>query len=88
MLDMVHSSTTGRIAAVVGDVLQKHQVDGPVEVEVELSRYGLTSIDMVELMLGVEAEFDVAIPPAEITLNNFKSIATIAALVARLSPAG
>jgi acyl carrier protein len=41
---------------------------------------------MVGLMLGVEAEFNLVIPPNEITPENFLSIASIATLVDRLCP--
>ena len=84
-----HGEPTGlaRIGSVVGDVLSKHGVAGPVAPDADLGRLGMTSIDMVELMLGVEAEFDVAIPADEITLQNFSSVSSIATLVSRLSPA-
>lgn len=75
-----------RIGSVVGEVLSKHGVVGPVAPDADLGRLGMTSIDMVELMLGVEAEFDVAIPADEITLQNFSSVSSIATLVSRLSP--
>lgn len=75
-----------RIGSVVGDVLSKHGVAGPVAPDADLGRLGMTSIDMVELMLGVEAEFDVAIPADEITLLNFNSLSSIATLVSRLTP--
>ena len=77
---------SNRVGTIAADVLRKHGVDGPVAADADLGRCGLTSIDMVELMLGVEAEFDVAIPPAEITAQNFHSVGTIAALVSRLAP--
>ena len=86
MLAHAHRSATAQVAAVVADVLAKHGVDGPVAADADLGRYGMTSIDMVALMLGVEAEFDVSIPAAEITLKNFSSIAAMASLVARLRP--
>lgn len=86
MLDRVQSSVTGRCAAVVENVLAKHGLERAPAVEAELGRFGMTSIDMVELMFGVEAEFDLSIPPTEITPENFRSIAAIAALVSRLSP--
>ena len=38
----------------------------------------------VKLMLAVEAAFDVAIPDAELTPENFRSIAAIEALLERL----
>lgn len=86
MLDVVNSSAAGRIGGIVEEILSRRGVDGPVAADAELARYGLTSIDMVEVMLGVEAEFDVAIPPAEITMDNFRSIGAMVALVSRLRP--
>ena len=84
MLERVTMGADGRIAAVVAEVLAKRGVVGRVAADADLARSGMTSIDMVELMLGVEAEFDVTIPPEEITLLNFSSVAAMAALVARL----
>lgn len=87
MLDHVNSSPARRIGDLVEDILSRRGVDGPVAPEAELARFGMTSIDMVEVMLGVEAEFDVTIPPAEITLDNFRSVAAMVSLVARLRAA-
>jgi acyl carrier protein len=42
---------------------------------------GLTSMDMVNLMLGVEAEFDFTIPQSEITPENFQSVETLQRMV-------
>jgi acyl carrier protein len=50
----------------------------------DLVDVGMTSVDMVSLMLAVEAEFDVLIPPPDITPQNFRSVATIDALLCRL----
>ena len=86
MLDHVKLSPAARIERLVEEVLARHGIDGPVAAEAELGRLGLTSIDMVEVMLGVEAEFDVTIPPAEITLDNFRSVAAMVGLVSRLRP--
>ena len=85
MLAHRDNAPTDQIIEVVSQILQKHGVDGPVPVDVDLARYGMTSIDMVELMLGIEAEFDITIPPAEITLRNFSSVAAMQDLVARLT---
>ena len=41
----------------------------------------------VKLMLAIEAAFDIAIPDAELTPENFRSIAAIEALVERLRAA-
>ncbi|HYA72316.1 MAG TPA: phosphopantetheine-binding protein [Roseiarcus sp.] len=45
---------------------------------------GLTSIATVKLMLAIEAAYDIAIPDADLTPENFRSIGAIEALVARL----
>jgi acyl carrier protein len=45
-------------------------------------------MDMVNLMLGVEAEFDFTIPQSDITPENFQSVETLKRLVAgQLAPA-
>ena len=85
MLAHRDNAPVDQITEVVSQILQKHGVDGPVPVDVDLARFGMTSIDMVELMLGIEAEFDLMIPPSEITLRNFSSVAAVQELVARLT---
>lgn len=74
-----------RMLALVKSILAKNSVDRPLSVDEELGKAGLSSIDMVNLMLAVEAEFDVTIPAAEITPANFRSIATIEALILKLA---
>jgi acyl carrier protein len=56
-------------------------------VEAPLSELGLNSLKMVNLMLAIEGEFNIEIPQAEITPENFHSIASIEALVVRVSGA-
>lgn len=87
MLERIPASAMTRIGDVVSDVLAKHGVADQIAPDADLGRLGMTSIDMVELMLGVEAEFDIAIPAVDITLQNFTSIAAIAAMVARVTVA-
>ncbi len=84
MLDQVKTSPALRIGGLVEEILARRGVSGPIAPDAELARFGMTSIDMVEVMLGVEAEFDVAIPPAEITMENFRSVVAMAELVSRL----
>ena len=85
MLAQHDETSMHQIIEVVSQILQKHGMNDPVPVDVDLARFGMTSIDMVELMLGIEAEFDLMIPPAEITLRNFSSVAAMQDLVARLT---
>jgi len=56
----------------------------PFPVHQQLSDLGLTSLKMVNLMLAVEVEFDIAIPPSEITPENFHTVASMEALVGRI----
>jgi acyl carrier protein len=49
-----------------------------------LSDAGFTSLDMVRIMLDVEAEFGRTIPQPEINPENFMSAASIAGLMLRL----
>jgi len=50
----------------------------------DLREVGLTSLDMVNLVLAVESALAVSIPEAEITPANFRSVASIEALVSGL----
>ena len=59
-------------------------IPDPFPVDRQLSDLGLSSLKMVNLMLAVELEFDIAIPQADITPENFHSVAAIQALVVRM----
>lgn len=79
--------TGSRVAALVGGLVAQKGSAREVGPHDRLVDAGLTSMDMVNLMLAVEAEFDLMIPPGEITPGNFRSIATIEALVERVAAA-
>jgi acyl carrier protein len=53
-------------------------------VDTNLTNAGFTSVEMVNVMLGVEAAFDLMIPQEMITPQNFISAAAIAAMIDRL----
>jgi acyl carrier protein len=71
----------GRILALVKTILEQNSVTTEVGPESHLVDVGLTSMDMVNLMLGVEAEFDFTIPQSEITPENFQSVKTLELMV-------
>jgi len=75
-----------RLAELVNELLAKHSITRAVSLDEQLTQAGLSSIDMVNLMLAVEAEFNIMIPPTEITPANFRSISTIEALIVRIEP--
>jgi acyl carrier protein len=76
-----------RIIALVNSILTQNAITAEVNAESLLVDVGLNSVDMVNLMLGVEAEFDFTIPQAEITPENFQSVKTLKQMiVAQLRP--
>ena len=81
-VDSRANEVCGRLIALV------KQVSGPATafpdpfpVHTQLSDLGISSLKMVNLMLAVELEFDIAIPQADITPENFQSLGSIQALV-------
>jgi acyl carrier protein len=72
-----------RIVVLVQTILEQNSITAGVLPCSRLVDVGLTSMDMVNLMLGVEAEFDFTIPQAEITPENFQSMETLERMVAK-----
>ena len=85
MADGSLTTSNARICEVVRTMLAKRDFSGPLDVTMSLHDAGLTSLDMVNLMLAVEAEFDIEIPQADMTPDNFRCIAAIEQLVGRLT---
>jgi acyl carrier protein len=80
-----HSSIRDRLLQLVGQILGKPAAEAAsLPIDARLSELGLSSIKMVNLMLAVETEFDLTIPQGDITPDNFRSVASIEALLARL----
>ena len=86
MLDRDAGLPSHRLLALVSQILMQHSIACSISIDDELTAAGLSSIDMVNLMLSIEAEFDIMIPGSEITPANFHSIATIEALIVRIKP--
>lgn len=75
------SDVRNRVIALVADILEKNEVRIEVMPTSRLTDIGMTSMDMVNLMLAVEAEFDLTIPQTDITPDNFQSPQSIERLV-------
>jgi acyl carrier protein len=71
-----------RVMALVKAILEQNAITATVDPDTRLVDVGLTSMDMVNLMLGVEAEFDFMIPQDQITPENFQSVETLERMVA------
>jgi acyl carrier protein len=86
MIDRHGVGVSERLAILVNEAIGQPP-DTAIHADRTLSELGLSSIKMVNLMLAVEANFDLMIPQSEITPENFHSLASVAALVSRLSAA-
>jgi acyl carrier protein len=81
------SDVQGRLLALVKSILKQNAIAADLEPATLLVDVGLTSMDMVNLMLIIEAEFDFTIPQSDITPENFQSVASLNRLVAgQLAP--
>jgi len=73
-----------RLIALVKSVLGAGSVVPiPFPLDAQLSDLGISSLKMVNLMLAVELEFDIAIAQTDITPENFHSLQSIEALIGR-----
>ncbi len=75
------SSAKDRITAIASRMLLKRGITAIPGSADNLRDAGLTSLDMVNLMLAIEAEFDIEIPQSAMTPDNFDTIAAMDALV-------
>jgi acyl carrier protein len=73
-----------RLLRLVAQILGKPEAATTLPVEGRLNELGMSSIKMVNLMLAVETEFDLTIPQSDITPENFRSVASVEALLGRL----
>ena len=88
MLDRGNSNVNERVNALVRALLAKRSIDRVIGNDDDLGENGLSSLDLVNLMLAVEAEFDLKIPERDMRPANFRSISRIEALVAKLTQVG
>lgn len=83
-----NTDVRNRIIKLVKGILEQNALAADVTPQAKLVDVGLTSMDMVNLMLGVEAEFDFTIPQSEITPENYQSVETLERMVmTQLQPA-
>jgi len=86
MLDGDTQSPKHRVAGLVNEMLRERSLRAPTSPDDDLPSLGLGSLDMANLVLAVESEFDVSIPDADITPVCFRSVSSIAELVETLLP--
>ena len=76
-----NANVQSRLRGLVAAILEQNAIAVELDPQSRLVDVGLTSMDMVNLMLGVEAEFDFTIPQSEITPENFQSIRSLELMV-------
>ena len=80
----VQEGVSERLISLVRAVLGAGGVlPNPFPLDAQLSDLGISSLKMVNLMLAVEVEFDIAIAQGDITPENFHSLQSIEALIER-----
>jgi acyl carrier protein len=87
VLDRTKFSSKDRVVDLVSQILARRSINRPVTDNDDLRECGLSSLDLVNLMLAVETEFDVKIPDKDMTPSNFRSVSKIDALVNTLQAA-
>ena len=81
VMQYFNTSVQDRVLFVVRSVLKQNAITADVHPESRLVDIGLDSMDMVALMLKVEAEFDLTLPQPEITPENFQSVRTLELMI-------
>ena len=71
------------IAGIVDRTLKSKGV-GRIAMDDNLRDAGLSSLELVNVMLAVEDAFDLTFPPEKLTPDNFRCISAIESLVAGL----
>jgi acyl carrier protein len=84
VLDRTNSDIVERVSTLVRALLAKRSIERSVGRDEDLAEAGLSSLDLVNLMLAVEAEFDLSIPEQDMRPANFRTIARIEMLVGSL----
>ena len=84
MLDAAVNDTVDRLSVIVTRIAASHDVPHAFATQDHLVDHGLTSMAMVDLMLAIEAAFDVTIPQTEMQPANFQSIASLARMMERM----
>jgi len=73
-----------RVIGLIERILERPPGASPLPITARLNELGMSSMKMISLMLAIEVEFDLTLPQAEITPENFESITSVDALVTRL----
>jgi acyl carrier protein len=85
MMDIHDRTAQQRIETIVRTLVKSVASDRAIAPDENLVELGLTSMDMVNLLLAVEAEFDLTVPGTNLNPAHFRSITGIERLVTELT---
>jgi len=85
MTDATAIEIQDQISSIVRALIAKRAAVPFIEPGQDLTDLGLTSLDMVNLMLAIEDTFEIEIPQRQMTPGNFRSILAIETLVTRVA---
>jgi acyl carrier protein len=77
-------SARHRVVEVVQRQLAECSIRVPLCSDANLLEVGLNSLDILNLVLSLESEFDLMIPESEITPENILTIAALSTLIEKL----
>jgi len=84
---LISNSSEGRLIQLIREILMERHIDRPFSIDDNLRLdVGLTSLDMTNLVLAIEASFKLEIPESKITIANFRSVRTISTLISEFLP--
>lgn len=79
-----NNEVRGKVTELIRSILTDNGIDRDFSARDKLADVGLTSMDMVSLMLGIEGEFGIVFPEDDITPENFNSVETVEVAVIRI----
>ena len=85
VLDKVSNGVHDRLRALVLQIVSEQDSGRPNRIDVNLREAGLTSLDMVKLVLAIENEFGIMIEPDDMDPENFETLDALERLVCRLT---
>lgn len=84
MLDRPSLTFRDRLTLLVEEILSQDPLARPDRIKSGLREAGMTSLDTVRLVLGIEAEFGVMIGADDLDPENFATLDSLEALIDRL----
>jgi acyl carrier protein len=87
MSDNMNATVDERVAKIVARLLPERARATPIANDEPLTTAGLNSLGMVNLLLEIEANFNITVPTKLVAPKTFRSIHSIARLIESIAPA-